>query len=454
MVCLFRPILILYLFSSLIVISCLPGLSEPQSYLQIFKVGSINVFAFDFAIGLMFCVLFILVLKHIRLQDQAVYALFQAPLTRIILLMFVWDLFIGYLSLQKGFDPQNVLRKLSKEALMFMVLFIPLIPDLNVQKDRFFKFTVWLGLTLLAFAFIRYFITGETVTTSSGTIRSLGGNETVIFMFPVCYLLFYSNLWKTRKVLSIAAVLLMSFGITFTGHRSGYIVLLFVFCAYYLLEVREKIRYLWVPAFGLAILVLVLFIPASFNIRPGQDLAQDMLVRFSDTFDLQNKTTRERLSYWQYANNVLAITPVLGLGRFPAYSTEISHVSEYPSVMIEGSGGIVRAAHNFIVDKFIHEGFSGLAILILFLTFLLKTSFEVSSKYPRYGNFLMVYILMFFIFCLFNTPFTTGYAALFYFAAGFLNAEALGREHSRILTKQNRRMHFANKFAPTNPFHH
>ena len=430
--CLFRPILILYAFFTLFVIPSFPGLSAEQRKFLLFQIGQVNVYAFDFAVATMCCLLVMMLFRHMRAHDQLVSSLFRSPLTRVILLMFSWRLFIAFLSIQKGFHLQNVLRILSGETLMFMVLVTPLIPGINEKKERFFKFTLWLGLALFSFGAIRYFVTSEVELTSSGTLRSLLGNDVVVLMFPLCYLIFYRYLRVKSNFLTISTAAVLALGTTFTGHRSAYVVLLICFCALYVLGIREKVRYLWIPAFGVTALVLALFISVAFNISQRQGLAQDMIIRFGDTFNLQNKTTRERLSYWQYANNVLKITPIIGLGRFPAYNPEISHNREDPRVMVEGEGGITRAAHNFLLDTFIHEGFSGLAVLILFVLLVLKQSSDVRFRDPAYGNWLFVYIVVFFVFSLFNTSFSTAHAVLLYIAVGLVNFETIKTEGSFV----------------------
>lgn len=417
--CLFRPFLLLYLFVTLSVLTFAPAISHQSSEFKIIQVGAINIFAQDYLILIMV----ILLLYNFVVRRYPVSKLFASPVTKVVIAVFFWNIFIGLLSYLKGFNLQNVLRNLSTASLMFIAILIPQIEDIDIKKERFFQFGIILGVIVVSFALWRYGISHEVQHTSSGTIRTLQANAVVIFMLPVCYILFYSNYWRSHRTLSLSIIVLLAIGIHFTGHRSGLVVLLFVLIMWFFWGYFKKLDYLWLPLWSAALLMTVILILPMYKMVPGQSLFGDLVIRADDTFNLENSTTQDRLSIWKYSVEIIKENPLLGLGRFPVYT---AHMDEESNFNLRSFAELERGAHNIFFHKLIHEGLLGLSVIIIFFYVILKQFRKASFLDERYARFLKVYMLSFILFCMFNTSFTNSIGRIFFFIPlGFLNAEIL-----------------------------
>jgi O-antigen ligase len=416
---LFRPFLLLYLFAALPILPFIPTLSQKGGELfKIIQLGNINIFAHDYLIVIMAFTL----LYHLLININISRKFLTSPISIVIIALFFWNIFIGILSYSKGFEFQNVLRQLSTEFLVFIALLIPQIEDIDIKKEKFFKFSIVLGLTLVAFGLIRYSITHEVMFTSSGTLRSLDGNSVLILLIPICYIFFYSNYWRNNKIISYFIITLMTIGIILSGHRSGMIVLLFIFAAYYLSNQFNKLKYLWIPLWGIALVSIITIVINNVDkTLPDESFLGDLVIRANETFNLENETTKERLDKWKLSVEVFKEKPLLGLGRYSVYTQHIDE--ENPN--LESFEELNRAVHNLFFNKLIHEGLIGFSIIILFLYVILKQFKKISAFDQQYAGFLKIYILSFILYSMFNTPFADFEKIFFFIFVGFLNAEIL-----------------------------
>ena len=418
--CLFRPFLLLYLFVTLPVLTFAPKISQEDIEFKIVRLGSINVFAQDYLILIMV----FLLLYYFVIKKQSISKSFTSPITKVVVAMFFWYIFIGILSYLKGYNLQNVLRKLATESLMFIAILIPQIEGIDTKKECFFKFAVILGVILVFFALWKYGVSHEIQVTSTGTVRTLLGNAVVMFMFPICYILFCSNYWRKHRLLSWIIIVLLAIGINLTGHRSGWVVMLFIIVMYFWWDDFNLVDYLWVPLWGIVLLMTVMFILPKYKMIPGESFAGDLFLRLNDTINLENKTTQERLSKWMYSYEIMKERPLLGLGRFPVYTAYLDE--KEGNMNLESFEELNRAAHNMFANKLIHQGLLGLSIIIIFFYVILRQIEKASSLDSRYARFLKAYILSFILFSFFNTSFTNPIGRVFFFIPlGFLNAEIL-----------------------------
>ena len=321
LVCLARPFLIVYLFTTLMVVQFAP--SADFEHTPMIKIGSINIFAFDYLTIILFVLLMIIVAKNLIHKRNLFHKLIEGQISKLVFALFLWSIFIGFLSYTKGFALQNVLRHISSESLMFIAVLIPTIPGVDFKKERFLKYSIALGLLLVGFALWKYLISHDVEITSSGTTRTLLGNSVVIFMLPICYMLFYSSTFRQYKLLSYSIIAMLTIGIILAGHRSGLITLAFVFLLYFLENDFNLLKYLWVPTSCITILLLVVLISPALQLSAGKSLLGDLVLRAGDTFNLENKTTDERLSKWGYSLEIAKQHPLLGLGRFPVHTDSI-----------------------------------------------------------------------------------------------------------------------------------
>jgi hypothetical protein len=364
-------------------------------------------------------------LRNSVIKKPLVKPLFSSPITKAVFVLFFWNIFIGTLSYSKGYQLQNVLRDLAKECFMLIVIFIPFFEDIDLRKQRFFKYVVILSTILALFGFMRYFLSHDIEFTSSGTVRTLLGNCVVIFMFPVCYILFYSDYWREHKGYAFLLIVLFTLGIHFTGHRSGFIVLIFAIAIYFVSTDFNISNYLWIPLIGVTLLIAVILAFPMLRIAPGKSIVGDSILRASDTFDLDNKTTQERISKWRLSVEIMKDKPLLGLGRLPVYTWALD---DEHKMHLGSFSELDKATHNFLANKLVHEGLLGLSANIIFLYIILIQFRKISLFDRRYSAFLAVYTLSFLLFSMFNTSFTSSEGKIYFFTLlGFLNAEILRR---------------------------
>jgi hypothetical protein len=419
LICLVKPILLVYLFSTLMVLNFAPAVDLQNN--PILRIGSINIFAKDYLTIILSLLIMIIVARNLVLKRHLLQELIDSQINKLIFALFIWSIFIGFLSYGKGFELQNVLRHISTEALMFIAVIIPTIPGVEQKKERFYKYSILLGLLLVAFALWKYLISHDIEITSSGTVRTLLGNTVVIFMLPICYMLFYSKYYRQRKLFSYTIITLLTIGITLTGHRSGLVTLAFVILLYFMTSDFKILDYLWVPTSIISIVILVVLISPMLSISPGKSLLGDMVLRAGDTFNLENKTTQERLSKWSYSYEIMSKSPLLGLGQFPVHTDSID---EEDNLKLKSSfTDLNKATHNIFAEQLANTGLLGVSIIIIFIYVVLRQFKNISTSDPRYTDFFKAYFWAFLVFSQFNTSFTDPLGKIFLFIMlGFLNA--------------------------------
>ncbi len=429
-VCLFRPFLLLYLFTALTVLSLSPGPPElgdgPD---PILRLGSINLFATDYLTLILLFLLIIFIAKNLMFKQYLLGKLVGSEITKIIIALFFWNIFIGIISYSKGFELQNVIRKIAVEALMFIAILMPTIPGADEKKEKFFKYTITLGLILVIFSLWKYFITHEIELTSSGTLRTLLGNSVVIFTLPICYMLFYSKYFRQHELISYSIIILFAIGIALTGHRSGFIALAFILLMNFFRNDFDYVKNLWIPTACATIIISIFFIASHSDITPGKTFVGDMVVRANDTFNLENKTTQERLSKWAYSIEIIKKYPLLGLGIFPVHTDSIDEDSNLK--LKESFSDLNKATHNIFTEVLINTGLLGLSIIIGFFYVVFKQLKNISADDKHYANFLKTYVLSFLIFSQLNTSFSDPSVKIFFFIMlGFLNVQIMKKDGS------------------------
>lgn len=414
---LFRPMLLLYLFISVPVLEYIPSAFGNFSNIILLKIGSINFYLYDYLVTLMAFIL----IKHFFRDKHFFKKVIKNPISKITIVFFLWEIFIGFLSYSKGFELQNVLRHLAVEALVFLIILVPLTKDLDVKKERLFRFCLIMGVIIVVFGLLRYFVFHEIELTSSGTQRSLAGSAVIILLFPLCYVLFYDSYWRDNSLISTLYVLFVAAGINFAGHRSGWIAFLFVTAMWFLLN-KNKLRLTWIPLFGISMVIMALLVFNSINPQRGTVFG-DMIIRISDTFNLQNRTTEERISKWGFTIDEIDKSPFLGLGRFPIYTSQVGETNEAISAIFPE---INRAPHNMLANRALHEGLLGLCILIAFFYVVFKGRFKLKPQNQKYINFLTIFMWAFIIFAMFNGSFSDQAGKIFLFITiGLLHYEII-----------------------------
>lgn len=418
------------------VLSFLPSLTQVEGQFKVIQLGSLNVFLVDYLLLILAIVICIVLVRTYNTDRVQFKSVFSSPITKIVFFFFLWNLFIGILSYIKGYQPQNVIRILSPEFTAVIVIFLPLIKNIEAKKESFLNYCVVLGVILAIFGTIRYFVTNEIELTSSGTLRTLLDYTINIFIFPICYILFYGKFWQKNYLLGFFAFLLLGLGINLTGHRSGWLVLFFVIALFFLSPSFNKRQYIWIPFFSVGtILSIILFAPYITQ-SPGNSFFSDILIRVSDTFDWNNKTTVERLDKWSLCLEIVKEKPILGLGRLPfqAHGIDLNvratNRSEAMSNMhLRFFSEFDKDAHNLIATRVAHQGISGLIALLAFFYFIFQKITIFQPNDYNYAFFMKSYILAFILMSMFNPTFNSiSCKVYFYSILGFLNHAILSEQ--------------------------
>lgn len=418
LVAIFRPLWLLYLFLIMTILPFVPNaFAEFGETLEIFRIGSVQLYLHDYL-----TLIGILISLKLWIQErQRFISVLKTPVARTIIVLFLWEAFIGFLSYIKGFAVFSVLRHLSSESLMFIAVLVPLAKLSTEDRKKLFHLSLYLVGLLVLFGILKYTIFHEIQVTSSGTERSLNGKAMPLLLFPLCYLLFHSDSFKQTPWLSVLFILIIALGINLTGHRSGFIVFLFVLGMRFMRS-SNKLTLAWIPLWSIALGLMIVIGFFYMNVQPGTFLG-DAVIRINDTFNMENETTQERLDKWKLSMDVLKENPVLGLSRYPLYTNSIeegqrSLAASLPEVMN-------RAAHNVFATRLIHEGLAGLSLLLVFF-YVLFRQFKRAPLAQGYGNFLRAFMLSFILFSFFNATFDIASAKIpFFIAVGLLNEAIL-----------------------------
>lgn len=437
---LIHPFHIIFLLTAYPVLSFLPSLSKEEGQFKIIQIGSLNIYVSDYLILLLFMIALIVAVKTYLQGEKKIKTILLSPISKIAFFLFLWNIFIGILSVLKGYQVQNVIRLLSSEFAVVIVVLIPLLNNIETKKDYFFNYSVFLGVILAVFGAVRYFITHEIELTSSGTIRTLLGYTINIFILPLCYILFYGKYWHRHKILSFFIILILALGISFAGHRSGWLVLFFILTIYFFSSNFDKIKYLWIPLFAISIVLSAVLISPFGGKTPGDSILSDIFIRVKDTFDLNNKTTRERISKWSLSLDIVKEKPILGLGRLPVSTASIeSKTNRHLKYFSEFD----KDAHNLFATKIAHEGVIGLIVLLTCLFLIFYNIKNLKYREDFYGTFIKSYLLAFILLSMFNATFDNMSCKIyFYIILGFLN--------SAIIVEGKNQLNNDTKFVATN----
>ena len=414
----FRPTILIYLFFSVPVLFFVPHAIADLSMLEIFKIGSINIYLLDYLI----LILIVVFLKTLLYHRKEFFTILASPISIICILFFFWKLFIGILSYFKGFSLPNVLRQLSIESIIFIVILIPLKSMSEENKKKFFHFGILLGVLLVLFGFLKLSVFHEVAVTSSGTQRLLAANAIEILLLPFCYILFYDEFYNRRPLLSTILFSIFTLCFVFTGSRSGFIVFLFVLMMWFAYS-KNKMTFFWFPCWSLALCAIMGGSYFYMNVRTGT-MYGDFLVRIDKTLNYKDNSTDDRLEKWQFSLYVLQENPILGLGRFPVYSDSIAHENE--SLLKSLQTVTTRPPHNMVAAQAMHEGMLGV-IILFFLFFIIFHQLRKMVIFDlNHYHFYNIFILSSIIFFMFNTTFddATGKVCCFTIL-GFLNEEIL-----------------------------
>lgn len=413
LVAVFRPEWLLYLFLIAIILTFVPHAIADFDVLEIFRFGSIHLYLQDY----LMLMLMLVFLKSCFQRSKEFFSVLETPVSKAVVILFLWEVFIGFLSFSKGFTLANVLRRLSVESLMFIAILVPLVDLKKEDRKRLFRFAILMGGILILLGLLKYAVFHEVEITSSGTKRSLTGKAVPTLLFSLCYILFYRGAWRRRPLLSGLFILLIMVGITFAGHRSGWIVFLFVLSMWFL-HSPDKISFAWIPMWAVAMGLMMIIGFYSLNVRAGTFYG-DLFVRISDTFNAENRSTKSRVETLHMAVDVLKENPALGLGRYPLYSYSADRENLVSAFRVV----LAHPSHNIIASRVINEGLAGLSMLLIFFYVIFK-QFKGASAFREveYGNFLKVFLMAFILYAMFNTTFdNVNGKILFFTTVGLLN---------------------------------
>lgn len=419
-----RPVILVYLFLTVPLLSFAPILSSYKKELFLLELGPIDIYPYDYFLVILVAYIVFQWLRKPPLQGTHVTVTGRTGLSTMVIILIAWEIFIGCLSYRQGFEAQNVLRRLSTEALLLLIIYIPHIPDIMLKEERILKYIIVIAVLLVCFGLVKYAITNETELTSSDTIRSLSANSVIILMFAICYTLFRDRYQGNHISGTLILLAFLSFGIMLSGFRSGMLVLLLAIIMFGLSITYQRLELMWVPLLLLFIIGSVLWAPFVTRLDPGTSFLGGVVYRFYDTFDTENKTTKDRLTKWKFSFQVLREKPLIGLGRFPVHTDAVRDWGGNPHLMKFDE--LNRATHNLVMEKTVHEGLIGVTLMLGFLVMLIYKTYGFSLKDFKCLLILRYYFICLLVFSMFETGLTNATGKVYFaVAAGLLNAHIL-----------------------------
>lgn len=425
MVSILKPMLILYVIPTIFIYVNLPGMTSDINSLKLIEFGSINIYATDLIIGATICyILFCFIFKTDKFKEAI-----TTPISIAILVVLIWDIIIGYIYYHYNIPIKNILRIFSGKLLMLLPILIPLINRFDERKEKLIRY-IFIVSMVMVFVGIWRFLLGEIQITSSGTPRSLRGFDVFIFLFGTLYIVFYKKEILNSKNIAYLALFLLFIGIHLAGHRSGYIV--------FFLGLAASDMILKSPLAKLSVFFIV--VSAFFAIssgfllsstKAGDSLMGDFLVRFKDTYNVENTTTQDRLDMWTDAIEISKKSPLFG--KITVY--------KYRAQMNESEDHFVEAPHNVFIDKIINEGYLGLIVLIGLIITIVWQANQIRDQDNDYIMFLMAFFILCIVFSFFNQTYVRRIPrGILFLGIGLINVEYV--QFRRKITKNRNKGHY------------
>lgn len=251
-------------------------------------------------------------------------------------------------------------------------------------------------------------IVGKTTT---GEIRMFWGGVSLIFGLGI-----FANVSSER--ISIGNIVLAVGGIVglmLINHRSAYVALAVAVFFGFLIS-RAKARYFFIT-------LIAAFVMGGFVLISSGRLATDFVRRAALITSSKDPDTVDRLIRWGYAYQAFKERWLVG-------SMLSGEMFLRPILQRHGKNVLLTtyAAHNFVMETAATEGIVGLLFILFFYYPLFRIGIR-NSKVDRISFAITMYLVFYFVFCLFNTNFTHPLNVLFLMLA------------SAILLEQNRILH-------------
>ena len=309
------------------------------------------------------------------------YKSIPLPRNRFLLLFFIYTVFT-ILSTAWSIDKTNTLQYSLGTILPSFVVVLYLYHSIRDKSDidRVFNAYAW-GSTIVSLIALYMFATGFRFanTTDEARLTVLGQDQNELSFLlswgivSVIYLLRYTQINNSKKIIHIVQMLLLAFTILSTGSRTGFVILLaivFIFLTLY----TKKGRIIYItPLLVAAIFLLFNYLPESISSR-----------LFETTEQIQAGDLTGRGLIWQ-----------LGFSAFQSEGAWIQGTGfKLFRTLMDIHYGWPKAPHNTYFVTLIELGIIGLSLYFLMIWELIKKAFFLYRKESIYFSLLIIPILL------------------------------------------------------------
>ena len=260
-----------------------------------FKVGSVNIFAWD--IIFLFCVINLMY----RFFIEGVS--FDAPTKTIVTLLLAYLAYIEFSEIYNfTFSPyRHAVDDLIRTSIanLYPLIALTFITNLNRENfKQFLHFVALCGVLLAVWTIVKeVFDLGGGFKTSSGTVRRMRGEVILIVQLALIYFLFSAGTKPLQRYLAIS---LTAVAIALIGHRSGFLSLAAIILLYLIFIARHgelgRVLITMTPVAALGGIVLLGIV-----VSGKVESVTKFVTRAEDTFDVENQTSEGRLFKWEWA---------------------------------------------------------------------------------------------------------------------------------------------------------
>lgn len=345
----------------------------------VFRVGPINIYLWD--IFFLFCM--------ISLFYRIFIEKFQFDATAKKVIFFLL-LYLGWLEISEIynfiFNPErHAFDDLIRSSISNLYPLALLIIYTNFDSEgfrKFFRVVAYCALFLAVVTLVKeIFDIGGGFKTSSGTVRRMRGEVVMFIQIGLIYFLItpYKN-----QIIRYGFIFTCVAAVGLIGHRSGFLSVAAVFVFYiWMLYKAGRLGYAITIATpliafgGVAFLAIVLWGNAT--------AVTSFLVRASDTFDTENRTSEGRLHKWTWALRSTAENPLGGtkLNLLPDYYGRYTLEADYgfrdianahQNFLLKGGTIDPWPPHNMFINIVSKNGIVGLILFLLLVITVIKNT--------------------------------------------------------------------------------
>ncbi len=315
---------------------------------------------------------------------------------------------------------QGLLFYFSSFVFFLLVLYNFLINKDNKKIDNIFSVITVSGFLVAIIGILQYFgldpyvwqegLLGERIISSLGQPNNLGAF--LLFSLTSSFIILNSN---RRKYLTIVAIYFQIFALYLSGSKSAWLGFILALLVYLFFKLKEKLSLKKLLIYSLSLLIVLSFLLNS---------------RFTNF--LNSGSSFLRISFYQTSISSLIDRPLFAYGLehtdkalIKGYRADWAlylQVNDYPD-----------RAHNIVLQLLLNYGFLGFLILIILSYFLFRYFVLIKKKIGDKELILVLGLLSYFVFLLFNFASITSHLYFWMFLALLFRYSLVGELNFRKL---------------------